>query len=159
MIKIKVICGGCGIEHRDENGNMRYMLKTSEDGPFDCEEETAVRLVSLGVAEYAERTWIPAREGKFADRLPVVSEELLESTDHEEAILQEGEIEEKQLRMMKIRELERVARNMGLNTGKCAKKEDYVKLIMEAEQEEEKNEEAEDEEMDEPPFLKAEVPV
>ena len=26
MVRIQVICGGCGIEYRDEHGNLRYML-------------------------------------------------------------------------------------------------------------------------------------
>ncbi len=49
MVKIKVIVGGCGIEYTDNHGNTRHALKTPEDGPFDCREDVAERLVSLGV--------------------------------------------------------------------------------------------------------------
>ena len=48
MVKIKVIFGGCGIEYIDNHGNTRHALKTPEDGPFDCQEDVAERLVSLG---------------------------------------------------------------------------------------------------------------
>lgn len=34
MVKIRVTCGGCGIEYTDEHGNARHALKTAEDGPF-----------------------------------------------------------------------------------------------------------------------------
>ena len=53
---------------------------------------------------------------------------------------------------MKVRDLENLARGLGLDTGKCTKKEDYVNLIL-AEAGEE------DDEDEEPPSLKAEAPV
>ena len=70
----------------------------------------------------------------------------------EEEILQAGMMEEGQLRSMKVRDLENLARGLGLDTGKCTKKEDYVNLIL-AEAGEE------DDEDEEPPSLKAEAPV
>lgn len=153
-MRIRVICGGCGIEYRDEHGNIRHMLKTSEDGPFDCEEAAAARLVSLGVAAYADGMQAPVQEGMPVDRIPAVPEELSEPPGQEqEEETQEGWLEEKQLRVMKIRELEGIARNMGLDTGKCAKKDDYVELILAAGREED------DDEEEEPPLLNAEVPV
>ena len=152
MVRIQVICGGCGIEYRDEHGNLRHMLKTSEDGPFDCEEEAAARLVSLGVAVYAAREWVPAKEGVAADRLPSVPQPIPESEEEGEVIPLEGMLEEGQLRSMKVRDLENLARGLGLDTGKCTKKEDYVNLIL-AEAGEE------DDEDEEPPSLKAEAPV
>ena len=54
MAKIKVIRGGCGIAYKDEHGADRHALRTAEDGPFECDEQQASRLVSLGVAEYAD---------------------------------------------------------------------------------------------------------
>lgn len=54
MAKIKVIRGGCGIAYKDEHGADRHALKTTEDGPFECDDQQAARLVSLGVAVYAE---------------------------------------------------------------------------------------------------------
>ncbi len=165
MVRIQVICGGCGIEYRDEHGNLRHMLKTSEDGPFDCEEEAAARLVSLGVAVYAGREWVPAQEGVAAGWLPAVPQTIPELEEEgeklaelpgygqeEEEILQAGMMEEGQLRSMKVRDLENLARGLGLDTGKCTKKEDYVNLIL-AEAGEE------DDEDEEPPSLKAEAPV
>lgn len=152
MVRIQVICGGCGIEYKDEHGNLRHMLKTSEDGPFDCEEEAAARLVSLGVAVYAAREWVPAKEGVAADRLPVAPQFLLEEGNGEETeILREGMLEEGQLRNMKVRDLENLARSLGLDTRKCTKKEDYVNLIL--------AEAGEEDEEEEPPSLKAEAPV
>lgn len=50
MVKIRVTCGGCGIEYTDEHGNARHALKTAEDGPFLCDAKQAERLVGLGVA-------------------------------------------------------------------------------------------------------------
>lgn len=52
MVKIRVTCGGCGIEYTDEHGKARHALKTAEDGPFLCDAKQAERLVRLGVAAY-----------------------------------------------------------------------------------------------------------
>lgn len=52
MVKIRVTCGGCGIEYTDEHGNARHALKTADDGPFLCDAKQAERLVGLGVAAY-----------------------------------------------------------------------------------------------------------
>lgn len=52
MARIKIVCGGAGIEYADEHGNMRHALKTAEDGPFECSDGQAGRLVRLGVAVY-----------------------------------------------------------------------------------------------------------
>lgn len=163
MVKIRVTCGGCGIEYRDKHGNLRHMLKTSEDGPFDCEEEAAARLVFLGVAVYADREWVPAQAGVAADRPPSVPQTIPESEEEGEELAgltgyrQEGEVippegmpEEGQLRSMKVRDLENLARGLGLDTGKCTKKEDYVNLILAG---------AGEEDDEEPPSLKAEAPV
>lgn len=54
MKKIKVLYGGCGIKYTDDKGNARHALKTAENGPFECDDEQADRLVKLGVAAYVE---------------------------------------------------------------------------------------------------------
>ena len=51
MKTIKVICGGCSIAYT-ENNTVRYTLKTAQNGPFECEDEQADRLVMKGVAVY-----------------------------------------------------------------------------------------------------------
>jgi hypothetical protein len=153
MVKIRVTCGGCGIEYTDEYGNTRHMLKTGEDGPFDCEEAAAARLVELGVAEYAGTWMAPGDGGRIAEgilipgRLPDV-----ESLDEEEGILQECEAEEMHLRSMRVKELELMAKSQGLDTKGCVRKDDYVALILATAQEGEADEE-------EPPVLTGEDPV
>ena len=52
MVKIRVTCGGCGIEYTDEHGNARHALKTAESGPFMCDAGQSESLVSLCVAAY-----------------------------------------------------------------------------------------------------------
>ena len=54
MKKIRVLYGGCGIKYTDANGNARHALKTAENGPFECDDAQADRLVKLGVAAYVE---------------------------------------------------------------------------------------------------------
>lgn len=54
MKKIKVIRGGCGIFYTDKSGTKRHALKTPENGPFECNDEQAYRLVQAGVAVYIE---------------------------------------------------------------------------------------------------------
>jgi len=52
MAIVRVKCGGCGIKYTDDNGNARHALKSPENGPFECDDAQAARLVGLGVAEY-----------------------------------------------------------------------------------------------------------
>ena len=54
MAKIRVMRGGCGITYKDGNGVTRYILKTAENGPFECDDMQAERLVRLGVAIYVQ---------------------------------------------------------------------------------------------------------
>lgn len=56
MTLIRIIRGGCGISWTDANGILRHALKTPENGPFECSEAQASRLVSLGVATYESTT-------------------------------------------------------------------------------------------------------
>lgn len=137
MVKIRVIRGGCGIEYRDEHGNVRHMLKTSEDGPFDCDSEAAARLVSLEVAEYVGKQITPNEGGVPEERNLIIGRLPDGDSLDEEGELREDEIEEIQLRTMKIKDLDLLARNRGLDTSQCKKKDDYIGLLLEEVQEEE----------------------
>lgn len=152
MKKIQVTCGGCGIEYKDEHGNTRHVLKTSEDGPFECQDSEASRLVALGVAEYVEKPCQrKEREGVEAEghlpKEPPVSGPL----EGEEAAICVGEMDEAKLRAMKVKALEQLARSMKLDTGKCSKKDDYISLIVSVGMNEEEDEE--------PPVLGGADPV
>ena len=74
MVKIRVTCGGCGIEYTDEHGNARHALKTAEDGPFLCDAKQAERLVGLGVAAYVTTKEPETAEG---DQDPGATSEVL----------------------------------------------------------------------------------
>lgn len=137
MVKIRVIRGGCGIEYRDEHGNVRHMLKTSEDGPFDCDEEAAARLVSLEVAEYVRKQITPNEGGVPEERSLIMGRLPDADSLDEEGELREDGIEETQLRTMKIKDLDILAKNRGLDTSQCKKKDDYIDLLLEEGQEEE----------------------
>ena len=54
MVRIQVICGGCGIEYRDEHGNLRHMLKTSE-----AWYPLGLRYMLVGNGYPRRRAWLP----------------------------------------------------------------------------------------------------
>lgn len=129
MRRIRVICGGCGIEQTNEHGHIIHMLKTRESGPFDCQEEAAARLVALGVAEFVGEK---EEKGK--------SNEDMEEDEQP----QDNSVREGQFRSMKIKDLNLLARNRGLDTSGCVKKEDYIVLLTESVQDEETGEDEEE---------------
>lgn len=92
---IKIKRGGCGIKYTDGNGMERHVLKTPEDGAFECEIEQAKRLVALGVAEYesAVKNTEKAPEG---DKLA-------------------GHLDAEQLEAMNFNDLKKLAKDMGVN--------------------------------------------
>ena len=139
MVKIKIIVGGCGIEYTDNHGNTRHALKTPEDGPFDCREDVAERLVSLGVAEYIARK--NEKRGLQRDRM------------EEESLHTMGETDEEQLYAMKMKDLQSLIKEKGLDARDYKKKEDYVNLILSADSD------GEDDEEEEPPALEGMEPV
>ena len=118
MAKIKIICGGCGIQYTDANGSARHALKTPESGPFECDDAQAARLVTLGVAEYVA--------AKVAEPAPQAdgSQEPKKSTGHLDAA---------QLETMTNEQLKKLAADMGVDLTGCKKKADYIAAIVAAE--------------------------
>lgn len=137
MVKIRVTCGGCGIEYTDEHGKSRYALKTEESGPFKCDREQADRLVRLKVAEYVtDKELDKAWEN---DNDPLVEEAQKSKTCHLSAEDLEG---------WDFNDLRELAADMGVKP-KGKKKADYIDAIV-AEEVEIRNGEAEDDELPEP---------
>ena len=121
MAYIKVVTGGCGIKYTDEHGNKRHVLKTAENGPFECDDEHAARLVKMGVAVYvlnkveAEEPAVPVEEPEEA--VPETSGVHLDPAQLEE---------------LSINELRKLAADMGVKPeGKT--KADYIAAIAAAE--------------------------
>ena len=111
MAKIEVKQGGCGVKYKDEHGNERHALKTAESGPFECDDEQAARLVSLGVAVYVE---VPAAEKSEATQ------------ENEEAT---GHLDEEQLKTMTNAQLANLAGELGIDVRACKKKADFIAAI------------------------------
>ena len=121
MVKIRVTCGGCGIEYTDEHGNARHALKTADDGPFLCDAKQAERLVRLGVAAYVT-TKEPAKTeaGESA-------EDPGETPD-----AQTGHLSAEDLEKWDFNDLRKLAADMGVKPeGK--KKTDYIAAIVSVE--------------------------
>ena len=125
MARIKVICGGCGIQYTDANGNARHALKTPESGPFECDDSQAARLVILRMAEYVDGLgW-----KKVADPAPqpdVQREEVPEEAQEPEK--KTGTLDAAELEKWDYNALKALAADMGLNP-KCKKKSDYIAAI------------------------------
>ena len=113
MAKIKVICGGCGISYTDEHGAARHALRTAEDGVFSCDEQQASRLVSLGVAAYADepQAATPAR------------------TEPEGEKPSTGTLDPEHLKGMSFSQLKELAAEMGADVKGCKSKSDYINAI------------------------------
>lgn len=115
MVKIRVTCGGCGIEYTDEHGNARHALKTADDGPFLCDAKQAERLVGLGVAAYVTTKEPDKNDG---DQDPGASPDG-----------QTGHLSAEDLEKMDFNDLRKLAADMGLKPeGK--KKADYIAAIV-----------------------------
>lgn len=115
MAKIKVIRGGCGIAYKDEHGADRHALKTTEDGSFECDDQQAARLVSLGVAVYAE----------------TCPEAVLSTSALAGALnlAQSASLDPEQLKDMNINQLKKLAADMGADVKGCKSKADYIDAI------------------------------
>ena len=107
MAIIRVILGGCGIKYTDPNGNARHVLKTPEDGPFECDDKHAESLVRMGMAEYVGGQVEPA-----------------EGPEN-----QTGHLEPAELELMTIAQLKKLAGEMDLDVSDCRVKADYVAAI------------------------------
>lgn len=116
MVKIKVKCG-VGIVYMDANGNPRHALKTPENGPFDCDETQAARLVDMGVAEYVAR--------QVADEDPAPQPDAQQQQEPTT-----GHLDAEQLEELTVAKLKELAEDMGLDVSGCKKKADYIAAIV-----------------------------
>ena len=117
MAKIKVTVGGCGIEYKEANGT-RYMLKTANDSAFECDDAQATRLVSLGVAEYAEKAQAAA---------PAANPDAANQQDEETVT---GHLDPERLATMTNEQLKNLAGDLGIDVTGCKKKADYIDAIV-----------------------------
>lgn len=118
MVKIRVTCGGCGIEYTDEHGKARHALKTAEDGPFLCDTKQAERLVRLGVAAYVTTKEPAKAEAGEGDQDP-----------GENPDTQTGHLSAEDLEKWDFNDLRKLAADMGVKPeGK--KKADYIAAIV-----------------------------
>ncbi len=118
MVKIRVTCGGCGIEYTDEHGSARHALKTADDGPFLCDAKQAERLVGLGVAAYVTAKEPEKTEPNEGDQDPGGTPDT-----------QTGHLSAEDLEKWDFNDLRKLAADMGVKPeGK--KKADYIAAIV-----------------------------
>ena len=142
MAKIKVKYGGCGIKYTDAHGNERHALKTPEDGPFECDDAQAERLVGMGVAEYVGPVWREESnepdtdEQQEADETPATQpdEQQEEPTQEPAEPAQEpekrmGHLSAEDLESWDYNELKKLAADMGV-VPEGKKKADYIAAIV-----------------------------
>lgn len=122
MAKIKVTRGGCGIQYTDAHGNARHALKTPENGPFECDDAQAARLVSLGVAEYVGAQW--KQDAAEADAQQEGQDDGSQETEKAA-----GHLDAEQLAEMDYNELKKLAADMGVKP-KGKTKADYIAAIV-----------------------------
>lgn len=124
MAKIKVKYGGCGIKYKDGNGVERHALKTPENGPFECDDAQAARLVDLGVAEYVGTV-------KAVDEVPAPQPEgqQVEPEATQEPEKKMGHLSAEDLESWDYNELKKLAADMGV-TPEGKKKADYIAAIV-----------------------------
>jgi len=116
MKKIRVTRGGCGIAYTDAHGTKRHTLKMPEDGPFECDDAQADRLVRLGVAAYVT-TKEPDKTEDGSDQDPG------ETPD-----TQTGHLSAEDLEKWDFNVLRKLAADMGV-TPKGKKKADLIAAI------------------------------
>ena len=122
MKKIRVKHGGCGIKYTDDNGTERHALKTAENGPFECDDEQADRLVRLGVAAYVEEAKAEAPE-----EVKEPDEESGDATQEPEKVY--GHLDAEELETWDYNDLKKLAADMGVKP-KGQKKADYIAAIV-----------------------------
>lgn len=162
MAKIRVTRGGCGIEYTDANGTARFALKTPENGPFECDDAQAARLVELGVAVYCDELgWREVAK----DPAPQTDEQQQEQTDEQQQEQADdtqepekhvGHLAADQLETMTNEQLKALAADMGVDVTGCKKKADYIAAIVAVEVE--LGDEVDPDEDDELPELSAADP-
>lgn len=146
MKKIRVTRGGCGISYTDAHGVKRHALKIPEDGPFECDDAQADRLVRLGVAAYVTA------------KAPEVQQEPEENEDQDpqEPAETTGHLDAAELESWDYNQLKKLAADMGV-TPKGKKKADLIAAITAVEVTP-GNEVEPDDEDDNPPELGAADP-
>ena len=120
MAVIKVILGGCGIKYTDPNGNARHVLKTPEDGPFECDDKHAESLVRMGRAEYVGKCIM-------ADSIIVPGTDS-EGDDQKDAGVLTGHMDPEELAEWDYNDLKKLAADMGVKP-EGQKKADYIAAI------------------------------
>ena len=146
MKKIRVTRGGCGIAYTDAHGVKRHALKMPEDGPFECDDAQADRLVRLGVAAYV------TAKAPEAQQEP----EETEDQDPQEPVKTTGHLDVAELESWEYNQLKKLAADMGV-TPKGKKKADLIAAITAVEVTP-GNEVEPDDEDDNPPELGAADP-
>lgn len=146
MKKIRVTRGGCGISYTDAHGVKRHALKMPEDGPFECDDAQADRLVRLGVAAYV------TAKAPEAQQEPEENED----QDPQEPAETTGHLDAAELESWDYNQLKKLAADMGV-TPKGKKKADLIAAITAVEVTP-GNEAEPDDEDDNPPELGAADP-
>ena len=141
MAIIKVILGGCGIKFTDPNGAVRHVLKTPEDGPFECDDKHAESLVKLGRAEYVGKCIM-------ADSFVVPGTDS-DGDEQKESGKLTGHMDPAELETWDYNDLKKLAADMGVKP-KGQKKADYIAAIVAVEVEIEEAAIVEDDENDLP---------
>lgn len=125
MAIIRVTRGGCGVDYKDGNGVTRHALKTPENGPFECDDAQAERLVNLGVAAYASE---PQPERPAVNNQPPENPAAGEQVPPDENV--SGHLDAAQLETMTNKQLEELGAEIGADITGCKKKADYIAAIM-----------------------------
>lgn len=146
MKKIRVTRGGCGIAYTDAHGVKRHALKMPEDGPFECDDAQADRLVRLGVAAYV------TAKAPEAQQEPEENED----QDPQEPAKTTGYLDAAELEGWEYNQLKKLAADMGV-TPKGKKKADLIAAITAVEVTPDDEVEPDDED-DNPPELGAADP-
>lgn len=119
MAVIKVTLGGVGVKYTDVHGHARYVLKTREDAPFECDDKLAESYVRQGVAEYVVKPQIEdAQQDDATSGVP--------SGDSGKMT---GHLDPEELESMTVENLKKLAADMDLDVSACKKKADYVNAI------------------------------
>lgn len=135
MAKIKVKYGGCGIRYKDGNGVERHALKTPENGPFECDDAQAARLVGLGMAEY-----VGCVKSEAADPAPQPEAQQVEPVQEPEEHSREPEngadfYTAEALEKWDYNDLKALAADLGAVPTGSKKKGDYIAAIVAAQAE------------------------
>ncbi|WP_455619635.1 hypothetical protein [Eisenbergiella sp.] len=141
MAKIKVIRGGCGITYKDAHEVTRHALKTTESGPFECDDAQADRLVRLGVAAY-----VAAPEKAATQKAPDAPAQEPETAEEPKTVT--GHLDAAELETWEYNALKKLAADMHAEP-KGKKKADLIAAIVAVEVE------ADADDPDEPPELGA----